>query len=63
MTPGVAGRRRELAAAALGAFLIILGHRLEIVNALGVDLPWQDQWRGEADAAYLPWSLGVLSAR
>jgi hypothetical protein len=62
MTPGVAGRRGELVAAAFGAFLVILGHRLEIVNTLGVNLPWQDQWRGEADAAYLPWRLGVLSA-
>jgi len=62
MAPGLEGLRRQLAAAALGAFLVIVGRRLEIVNALVVNLPLEDQWRAEADAAYLPWSLGVFSA-
>jgi len=50
-------------AVALGAFLVILGHRLAIVNEYGQMLPGWDQWRGEADAAYLPWRLGALSLR
>jgi hypothetical protein len=53
--------RRKLVAAAFGAFLVILGHRLVLVNAFGVNLPGDDQWQAEAGAVYLPWRLGVLS--
>jgi hypothetical protein len=44
-----------------GLFLIIFGSRLSLINVLGSDLPFWDQWDAEAANLYIPYFNGTLS--
>ncbi len=45
----------------LGLFLIIFGAKLLIIEKFGSDLPFGDQWDGEARAVYQPYFAGTLT--
>ncbi len=46
---------------AMGVFLIILGVRLSLINSFSTDIPYWDQWDGEAMNLYVPYFEGKLS--
>jgi hypothetical protein len=52
---------RSLAWSTAGVFMIILGARLWLVHTFGSDLPYWDQWDGEASSLYIPYLKGTLS--
>jgi len=39
----------------IGIILVVFGSRLRIVERYGSDLPWWDQWGGEAEQVLTPW--------
>ena len=52
---------RRTALMGLAVFLLVWGARLWTIDQFGSDLPYMDQWDGEAADVIIPWLEGTLS--
>ncbi len=54
-------RRWPIGLALVGGALVVIGAKLATIAAFGSELPFWDQWDGEASNLYIPYIQGTLS--